>query len=243
MSVLIDAGRVHAADFGDLRRRHRLLVGDDGQRLERLDRQPLRGALVEQPPHPFVQLGTRDDLIAAGDFDQLQAARPIVVVLQRLERRLDVFLRLALEQLEEHLRRQRIGRRENQRFDDRLQLVRHRFYSLFVTSFFAPGSPIGCRRVGRPRALVDADRTERCRLEHANQLQANHLEQREKCHDHRAARVVPGEQLLEAAGLGLRQPRQQLLDARLRPAPPRAAAAPSAAAWRARARREMPRAG
>ena len=67
--------------------------------------------------------GLRDDLISAGHLDELQPARPFVVALQRLERRLDVFLRLALEQLEEHLRRQRIGRRENQGFDNRLQLV------------------------------------------------------------------------------------------------------------------------
>ena len=69
------AGRVHAANLGDLRRRDRLLVGDDRQRLERLHRQLLRRPLVEQSPDPLVQLGARDDLVAAGDLDELQAAR------------------------------------------------------------------------------------------------------------------------------------------------------------------------
>jgi hypothetical protein len=64
---------------------------------------------VEEPPHPLVQLGLGDDLISAGHFDELQPAGPFVVALQRLERRLDVFPGLALQQLEEHLRRQRIG--------------------------------------------------------------------------------------------------------------------------------------
>ena len=67
------ARRVDAADLGDLGRRHRLAVGDDRQRLERRHRQLLRRALVEQAPHVLVQLGPRDDLVAAGDFDQLQA--------------------------------------------------------------------------------------------------------------------------------------------------------------------------
>ena len=86
------------------------------------DRRCVR-ALVEQAADPLVQLRPGDDLIAARDFDQLETARPIVVLLERLERRLDVFLRLAFEQLEEHLRRQRIGRRENQRLDDGFQIV------------------------------------------------------------------------------------------------------------------------
>jgi hypothetical protein len=64
-------------------------------------------------------------LVAAGHLDQLQPARPIVILLERLERRLDVFLRLVFEQLEKHLWRQRIGRRKNERFDNRLQIIRH----------------------------------------------------------------------------------------------------------------------
>ena len=71
----------------DLERRDRLLVGDDRQRLEPLHRQLLRRALVEQPAHPLVQLGARDDLIAASHFDQLQAGPVLVVGLQRLDGR------------------------------------------------------------------------------------------------------------------------------------------------------------
>ena len=104
----------------------RLLVGDDRQRLERLHRQLLRRALVEQPAHPLVQVRPRDDLIAAGHLDQLQPARPLVVLLQLGERRLHVFLRLGVEQLVDRLRRQRLGRREDQRLEDRLQLGRRR---------------------------------------------------------------------------------------------------------------------
>ena len=80
---------VDAANFGDLERRDRLPVGDHRERLERLHRQLLRRALVEQAPHPLVQVRSRDDLVAAGHFDQLQAARAFVVALQLGERRVD----------------------------------------------------------------------------------------------------------------------------------------------------------
>ena len=64
-----------AANLGDFRRGDGLLVGDDRQRLERLHRELLRRPLVEQLAHPVVQLGARDDLEAARDLDDLQAAR------------------------------------------------------------------------------------------------------------------------------------------------------------------------
>ena len=80
------AGGVDAADLADLERRDRLLVGDDGQRLERLHGELLRRPLVEQAPHPFVQIGARDDLVAAGHLDELQAAGPIVILLELLQR-------------------------------------------------------------------------------------------------------------------------------------------------------------
>ena len=79
----------------------RLLVGDDRQRLEPLHGQLLRRALVKQPAHPLVQLRPRDDLIAAGDLDDLQPGTVLVVGLERLHRRGDVFLRLVGEQLEQ----------------------------------------------------------------------------------------------------------------------------------------------
>ena len=60
-------------------------------------------------------------------------------------------------------------------------------------------------RIGRPRALVDADRRHRAALEHAHQLQPDHLEQRQERHDQAGARLDVGEQVLEPAGLGLGQ--------------------------------------
>ncbi len=101
---------------------NRLLVGDHRQRFERLHRQLLRAALVEQPAHPFVQIGAGDDLIAAGHFHELQSAGPLVVLLQRSQRRLHVFLRLAVEQLAHRFQRERIRRGKNERLDNRLQL-------------------------------------------------------------------------------------------------------------------------
>ena len=77
------AAAADAADLGDLGGGDRLLVGDDRQRLERLHRELLRGPVVEQLAHPLVQLGPGHDLIAAGDFDHLQAAGRVVVGAQR----------------------------------------------------------------------------------------------------------------------------------------------------------------
>src|SRR5207248_7323864 len=67
------ARRVDAADLADLERGDRLLVGDDRERFQTLNGELLRRALVEQSAHPLVQLGARDDLVAAGDLDHLQA--------------------------------------------------------------------------------------------------------------------------------------------------------------------------
>ena len=110
-----------AADVGDLGPGDRLTVGNHGQRLERLHRQLLRAALVEQPPHPFVEIRPGDDLIATGHLHQLQPARPLVVQFQLADRGQHVLFRLAVEQLEQPLRRERIGRRKDQRLDDRLE--------------------------------------------------------------------------------------------------------------------------
>ena len=117
------AGRVDAANLADLRGGDRLLVGDHRQRLERLHRQLLRRPLVEQAADPLVKLGSGRDLVAAGDLGQMQPAASLVVVLQRLDGGEHVFLGLVAEQLEQHLRRQRLGRREHERLDDRLQLT------------------------------------------------------------------------------------------------------------------------
>jgi hypothetical protein len=105
--------------------RYRLLVGDDRERFERLHRQLGRRALVEQLADPLVQLGFRRDLVAPGNFDDLQAPGAIVVRPHGGERGVDVFLRFAVEQLVERLRRDGFRRREDQRLDDRFQVFRH----------------------------------------------------------------------------------------------------------------------
>jgi len=65
-----------------------------------------------------MKIGTRHDLIPAGDLDELQPARPVVILFQLRERRLHVLLRLGVEQLEHRFRRQRLGRSKDQRLQD-----------------------------------------------------------------------------------------------------------------------------
>src|SRR6185369_6198003 len=117
-----DTAGVDATNLGDLERRDRLFVGNHRQRLETLHGELLRRALVKKTAHPLVQVGTRDDLITTRNFDHLQARTVLVVGLQRGDRGRDVFLRLFGQQLEEHLRRDRFRRREDQRLDDGLDL-------------------------------------------------------------------------------------------------------------------------
>src|SRR5262249_955525 len=62
------------------------------------------------------------DLIAAGNFDELQSAWTFVVALQLIQRGVNVLLRLACEQLVDRFRGQRLGGRKDQRLEDRLQL-------------------------------------------------------------------------------------------------------------------------
>ena len=69
--------------------------------------------------------GARHDLVAARDLDDLEPARPLVVGPHGRERGVDVLLRLAVEQLVERLRRDRLGRREDQGFDDGFEMVGH----------------------------------------------------------------------------------------------------------------------
>src|SRR5262245_60818567 len=73
----------------------------------------------------------------------------------------------------------------------------------------------GMRRIGRTWTLVDANRPEAARLEDADQLQTDHLEQREERDDEAAAVGDIGEELLESARLRFREARQQLVDADL----------------------------
>src|ERR1700730_7334519 len=67
------------------------------------------------------------------------------------------------------------------------------------------------RGIRRPRSFVYADRPEASRLKHAHELQPNHFEQCQERHDEAAAIVNVSEQILEAACLGLRQAREQLI--------------------------------
>ena len=78
---------------------------------------------MKQPTHPLIQLGPSDDLIATRDLNELEAATLVPFLLERLERLGDMFLWLAVEDLRERLWGDRIGRRKNQRFDDRLHIA------------------------------------------------------------------------------------------------------------------------
>ena len=70
------------------------------------------------------------------------------------------------------------------------------------------------RRVRGARALVDANGSTRAAgLEHADQLQPDHLEHGQERENHVPTRGHIVEQVLEAAGVGLRQPSEQLVDA------------------------------
>src|SRR5437868_1769330 len=67
------------------------------------------------------------------------------------------------------------------------------------------GHSLKSRRALELCTLVDADSTEVGLLEHTDQLQTNHLEQREEGHDHAGAGLDILEQIFEAAGVGLGQ--------------------------------------
>jgi hypothetical protein len=72
-----------------------------------------------------VELGASHDLVAAGHLDELQPARSAVVGTDRFEGGLDVLPRLGVQQLVKRLERERLRRRENQRFDDRFEVIGH----------------------------------------------------------------------------------------------------------------------
>ena len=114
---------VHAPDLADFQSGDRLLVCDDGKRFERLHRQLLGASLLKQAPHPFVKVRAGDNLVPAGHFHQLQASRALIVAPELGERRVDVFLRLGIEQGSNRLRRQRFRGGEDQRLEDGFQVV------------------------------------------------------------------------------------------------------------------------
>ncbi len=228
-------------------------IGDDRERFERLHRQLLRRALVKQPAHPFVQIRARHDLIAAGDLDQLQAARPLVVLLQRRERRLRRLpsARCRAACTSPSASADRATRRSTPRGSPSIRPM-PRVGRLSSLGEFAAGStgrafPVclssatislrianRMRRIGRPRSFVDANRAEAAGLEHPHQLQSNHLEQRQKGDDQAAA--IARRRRTDPRSRTLRSPTAAPAAARCgpRPASAPAAAAPSAGAWRAR---------
>src|SRR5208282_2703822 len=73
-----DAAGIYAADFADLGHRDRLLVGDDGKRLERRKRQPEgRFQALGESAHHVVLLGLGGHAVSAGDvadFDSVVCA-------------------------------------------------------------------------------------------------------------------------------------------------------------------------
>jgi hypothetical protein len=79
-----------------------------------LHAQLLRRALVEQTAHPFVQFLTRDNLVAAGHFDQLQPPGAFVIPFQLGERRVHVFFRFRHKELVDGLAGERLGGRKYQ---------------------------------------------------------------------------------------------------------------------------------
>ena len=94
---------VDAADLADLERGDRLLVGDHRQRLEAGDGELRRRRSWNSRRTQSLQLGPRDDLVAAGHFHHLQPGTVLVVGLQRLDRRQHVFLRLLRQEAAEPL--------------------------------------------------------------------------------------------------------------------------------------------
>jgi hypothetical protein len=99
-----DAVDVHAADRRHLGPRHRLLVGDDGQRLQRGGRQAGALALEDEALDVGRQIGVALEAVAAGDPHQLEAALVGVVGLGQLGAELLDPCRADLEQLGQQVR-------------------------------------------------------------------------------------------------------------------------------------------
>ena len=134
-----------AANLGDFGGGDRLFVRDDRERLERLDRQLARRPLVKELSHPFVQFRARDDLVSTGDFDELEPSGPFVVRLHRGKCLVDIFARFGVEQLVQRLGCHRFRRREDQGFNNGLEVIGHGSYSSMGSagsSIRAAGSPL-----------------------------------------------------------------------------------------------------
>ena len=110
---------VHTTNRVDLGTRHRLLVGDDRQRLERRPREAGARPGAGQPDEPRGHLGPCDHPVSAADLDDLQALAGCLVARAQL---LDQPARLVdvgqIEHLADALGFQRRIGREEKCFDD-----------------------------------------------------------------------------------------------------------------------------
>jgi hypothetical protein len=70
--------------------------------------QLLRRPFVKELAHPLVEVRPGDDLIPAGHLHELQTAAALVLLAQRGERHLNVFLRFGIEQFSDRFGRQRL---------------------------------------------------------------------------------------------------------------------------------------
>ena len=115
----------HPAQLDDLRQRRRLLVRDDRERLECLNRQPGRRLWIDELPNPVVELGPGRDLVAAGHLDQLKPpVVPGVGLLKLLQRLTPAVLGNRLtENVADLSRRHGLRRREDEGLDDRAHLL------------------------------------------------------------------------------------------------------------------------
>src|SRR5216684_786357 len=119
---------VHPANLRNLRRRHRLLVRDHRQRLQRRHGQPQRRPqTLDEPPHYVMLLRLGVQLVPARHRANLDTALlDRIARHQLIQRRLHLQLLFA-ERLRQLLNRRRLVRRINNRFQRRFSLfVSHR---------------------------------------------------------------------------------------------------------------------
>src|SRR5712692_3609560 len=123
------SGSIHSANLGNLRRRHRLLIRNHRQRLQRRHGQPQRWPqALDEPPHHVVLLRLGVHLVPAchrANLDPALLRR--IAGHQFIQRSLHHQLLFA-QRLRQLLDRRRLVRRKNNRFQRRSSLfVRHSF--------------------------------------------------------------------------------------------------------------------
>ena len=227
---------VHAADRGELGARHRLLVGDDRERLERRARQARRSA-----PRARTARRTAPCRGGSGTGSRRRpatsvkpAAVALVLVVQLGAERLDLVDR-DLGELREQLRLDRLDRRHQHRFDRALGLG-HASLSLTPgrplttiasssASSAASASAVAPATIGGPRSQSSIDATsmsdsasdeppdgevaERLDLVDVDDALLVELEHGEEPHDDLDAVVDPGDERAEAHRRGAAQLHEQ----------------------------------